>query len=267
MLSSCEYDSFEEESGLGGVQGTEQNPFTRLDNSLQGSAGTEEDAGVFNIPVENIFPVETNVTVTYALGGTAIFGEDYTIAGATASGGEITIEFDKSSVGVSVANIGIEIINDCDIEGSETVTIQLTDTKAEDGTPFNTGQGDLHTFVEVTIADVESVVGFGAMSSAYTDTLAIDTVAVEFGISDFNAACPPSYEVLVDGSTTSTTFDLLTTALSFDGSSANLAVEVEISSDADTSDDTIVLKVAETTDTGIVISSDTHTINITDSDQ
>ncbi|MCH2083389.1 MAG: hypothetical protein MK226_13440, partial [Saprospiraceae bacterium] len=82
-----------------------------------------------------------------------------------------------------------------------------------------------------------------------------------------NAACPPSYEVLVDGSTTSTTFDLLTTALSFDGSSANLAVEVEISSDADTSDDTIVLKVAETTDTGIVISSDTHTINITDSDQ
>ncbi|MCH2085060.1 MAG: hypothetical protein MK226_21930, partial [Saprospiraceae bacterium] len=51
MLSSCEYDSFEEESGLGGVQGTEQNPFTRLDNSLQGSAGTEEDAGVFNIPV------------------------------------------------------------------------------------------------------------------------------------------------------------------------------------------------------------------------
>ena len=32
LFSSCEYDSFEEESGLKGVEGTEQNPFIRLDN-------------------------------------------------------------------------------------------------------------------------------------------------------------------------------------------------------------------------------------------
>lgn len=266
LFSSCEYDSFEEESGLKGIEGTEQNPFIRLDNSLQGSAAVAEDGGL-SIELQNLFPVETDVTVTYSLGGTATFGEDYTISGATASGGDIVVPFDASIVGISTAGLVIDVINDCIIEEAETITIELTDAKADDGSAFDVGQGDLHKSVTVTLSDVESVVGFGAMTSAYTDTLAIDTVSIEFGIADFNAACPPSYEVTVDGSTTSTSFDLLTTALSFDGSSANLTIDVEISADADTNDDTIVLKVAETTNTGIVISSDTHTINITDGDQ
>ena len=267
MLSSCEYDSFEEESGLGGVQGTEQNAFVRLDNSLQGSASAAEDDGVLSITVENIFPVETNVTVTYSLDGTATFGEDYTIAGATATGGDIAVIFDQSTVGTSVANIDIEIIDDCITEEGETIVLELVDAKADDGTAFNVGQGDLHKSVTIALSEVEPVVGFAAMSTEYTDTEPVDTVSVAVGIADFNAACPPSYEVTVDGSSTSTSFDLLTTELVFDGTTANLVVEVEISADADTDNDTVVLKITETTSTGIQISSDTHTINITDSDQ
>jgi hypothetical protein len=267
LFSSCEYDSFEEESGLKGVEGTEQNPFIRLDNSLQGSAAVGEDDGGISIEIQNLFPVETDVTVTYSLGGTATFGEDYTISGATASGGDIVVPFDASTVGISTAGLSIDIINDCDIEEGETIVLELVDAKADDGSAFDVGQGDLHKAVTIALNEVESVVGFAAMSTEYTDTEPVDTVSVAVGIADFNAACPPSYEVTVDGSSTSTSFDLLTTELVFDGTTANLVVEVEISADADTDNDTVVLKIAETTSTGIQISSDTHTINITDSDQ
>jgi hypothetical protein len=267
LFSSCEYDSFEEESGLKGVEGTEQNPFIRLDNSLQGSAAVGEDDGGISIEIQNLFPVETDVTVTYSLGGTATFGEDYTISGATASGGDIVVPFDASTVGISTAGLSIDIINDCTIEEGETIVLELVDAKADDGSAFDVGQGDLHKAVTIALNEVESVVGFAAMSTEYTDTEPVDTVSVAVGIADFNAACPPSYEVTVDGSSTSTSFDLLTTELVFDGTTANLVVEVEISADADTDNDTVVLKIAETTSTGIQISSDTHTINITDSDQ
>ncbi|MEL7004026.1 MAG: hypothetical protein AAFN93_14990 [Bacteroidota bacterium] len=41
---------------------------------------------------------EADIVVTYTLSGTATFGTDYTIAGATASGGSVTIIDDRSDV-------------------------------------------------------------------------------------------------------------------------------------------------------------------------
>jgi hypothetical protein len=265
LFFSCEYDSFEDEGALSGIEGTEQNPFVRIDNTLQGSAAADETDGSIAITLENIFPTEDDVTVNYSLGGTATFGEDYMIAGASATGGSITIPWEET-FGIATEDLVIDVMYDCVADAGETIVLTLTSAQGADGRQFNVGQGSLHGSVEIALGDVIPTGGFNTAATEYTDTEAVDTVSVAVSVTDFNADCPPTLEVSVDASSTADAADynVLNTELVFDGSAATLLVEVEIFSDADMDDETIVLNVAETSSTILEVSTAQHTINITD---
>ncbi len=155
-LASCEYDSYSEEAALSGIE--TQDPFVRFDNSLTGGVAVEEDTMAVvetSIRVEFTFPIETDVTIDYSLKGTATFGEDYEIDGATAQGGSITISHDPAALAISSAQLVISVLPDMIAEGGETIEIELTGATAADNTTLNVGQGPLHGAVTVNIADAQ----------------------------------------------------------------------------------------------------------------
>ncbi|MEN0004552.1 MAG: hypothetical protein AAF798_10420 [Bacteroidota bacterium] len=268
LFVACEYDSFEEEGALSGIEGTEQNPFVRLDNTLQGSASVDEGDGTLGITVENLFPTETDVTVAYELGGTATFGEDYTIAGATATGGTIDIIWDADAFGIALEDIVIEVIDDCAVETGETITIALTSATAANGRAYDVGQGSLHREVTVSLGDVEPVVGFNAEGSVVTDTLNMDTVAINVVVSDFNDGCDDiELSVEVDDASTADAadYELLTTEILFDGSGLAVPIEVIINADAvNEMEETIILNIQKVSSGSSSIGTGQHTITIRD---
>lgn len=97
------------------------------------------------------------ITVNYSLGGDAQFGTDYSIDGATASGGSVVIEPDDSDFGaVNFANIVVQILQDSIQDGDKMLTISLLDAQGASGA-IAVGRGGKDFLKEATviIADVD----------------------------------------------------------------------------------------------------------------
>ncbi len=113
------------------------------ENSLE--VDVDENAGSTSVTLEALTTVDINVN--YSLGGTAVYGVDYTITGATSAGGSATIN--PGSPGVT--NLDIQILTDTAEDGDKTIVITLVDASQADGTPFTIKAGTS----TVTIADVD----------------------------------------------------------------------------------------------------------------
>lgn len=104
---------------------------------------------------------DSDVTVTYTLGGTAVFGTDYTIAGATAAGGTVIIVPNVEEAGnPSTLDLDVVILDNTDIsaDDAEPKTIEITltgasDTKESELTLGEDGELDVAT---ITIGDNDS---------------------------------------------------------------------------------------------------------------
>ena len=156
LLVGCDYESFEEESALVNLQ--QGNRFVRLDNSIVGNAleatVSEEDT-TFSVAVANPFNSGSDVTVSYSLGGTAEYGEIYTIDGASASGGDIVLPFQENaeSVQISQEDIVINFLVDTLLTAPQTIELTLTGASASGGESFDVGQGDLFGNVTITLVN------------------------------------------------------------------------------------------------------------------
>lgn len=108
--------------------------YTILDNDAtpqvsfsQSSSSGEESTSTVNLAVNLSAVSGLNVTVEYTLGGTATYGDDYSVSGSS-----ITIPAGSSS-----GNIVLNVTNDAIEEGNETVIVTLTNTtNATKITPF-----------------------------------------------------------------------------------------------------------------------------------
>lgn len=117
---------------------------------------------------------DTDVTVTYTLGGTAVFGTDYTIAGATATGGTATIIPNVEGDGdPSTLDLDIVILDNTDVAGEddEAKTIEITLTGAsdnkEDELTLGVGGDDDLTVTTITINDNDTdYVSFASTSES-----------------------------------------------------------------------------------------------------
>ena len=98
-----------------------------------------------------------NIIVTYSLGGTATFGEDYLIPGATTSGGTVTIEHKPSDINnFDNGTISVELVADqAADETNETIVITLV-SATRDGESVAVGRGgtDYGKIATVTIENV-----------------------------------------------------------------------------------------------------------------
>ena len=156
MLVACDYESFEEETALSGLQ--EGNPFVRL---LTGGADGTAETTVsptstgFAVSVESQVVRDADVTVNYTLGGSAAYGTVYEIDGASAAGGSVTIPFDDGAGGTSFTSedININFLVDTLLNGPETIVVELADATATNGVSVDAGQGPLRKSLTITLVN------------------------------------------------------------------------------------------------------------------
>ena len=158
LVVSCDYDSYEDEKAL--TELDFGNRFVRLVTG--GAAGTTEfvvsegTPGLIPVLIENLFSTGEDVTVEYGLGGTAVFGEDYTIEGASASGGTVTVlddNDDPENTSPATGLIAIELFVDTLESGPKTIIVELLSADSPDGEVYELGQGDLRQSTTINLVN------------------------------------------------------------------------------------------------------------------
>ncbi|UZR93384.1 hypothetical protein [Chondrinema litorale] len=118
---------------------------------------TEEDGSValrIEVPTGSL----SDVNVTYTFSGTAVFGTDFTVEGASASGGSTTIVIDKAEFNdTDGVDIDITLLTDGVADGDKTLSITLESAQNTDGLSFAVGRGgtELLKTANVIITDID----------------------------------------------------------------------------------------------------------------
>ncbi len=163
----------------------------------------EGDTGVA-LNVEIPTGTETDVTINFEFGGTAIFGTDFTCAGCTSAGGSVVIvpdPGDDPADEIDNTDILIDLLTDQNQDGNKTLTVTLVSASNGQGS-VNVGRGgtDLLRTQTVNISDIDcgdvaglyNVTGtilvddFGSGPYAYDDRIALADCSLEgeYGIAD-----------------------------------------------------------------------------------
>ena len=126
-------------------------------NATLDDFAADEDDGVVEIIVENPTGTLSDITVNYALSGSAVFGTDYNIEGASAAGGSFTIRPNSGAVNeTNRTTLVVELLTDGVADGEKTITLTLSDASNSEGTvAVGRGGTDLLKTANVVIADVD----------------------------------------------------------------------------------------------------------------
>lgn len=117
-----------------------------------------EDDGSVSLSVEVPTGSLSDVTVNYEFSGSAVFGTDFTVEGASAAGGSVVIVLDKANfTSFQNADIDITLLTDDVVDGQKTLTLTLTSAQNASGDTFAVGRGgtDLLRTANVIISDID----------------------------------------------------------------------------------------------------------------
>ena len=121
---------------------------------------TDEEGGEVELNIEIPTGNLLDITVTYSLSGSAVFGTDFNIEGASASGGQITIEHKQSTdpddAEPDNVDIVVEILTDDVADGDKTLTITLESASTSEGNiAVGRGGTNLLRSANIIISDVD----------------------------------------------------------------------------------------------------------------
>lgn len=130
-------------------------PFVQIRNFLPLTVNENTTAAASrSVTVDVPVPVYADVHFTYDFeGSTAIFGEDFTIAGATELGGEATIEYDPDLYAIDGEILVITYLTDGIQDGNKTLVIRLVSASIN-GEPINVGRNGVARSKTITIRDI-----------------------------------------------------------------------------------------------------------------
>ncbi|CAH0999873.1 hypothetical protein LEM8419_01143 [Neolewinella maritima] len=158
FVASCDYDTYEDENAVTQLENGEK--FVRI---LTGGADGEQTVtvsettpGLIPVEVENLFAFGEDVTVEYGLGGSAAFGADYTVEGASASGGTVVVNAENDDAednSPSTGVIEIELFVDTLVNGPETIIVELLSAATPSNTTINVGQGSLRKTLTINLVN------------------------------------------------------------------------------------------------------------------
>lgn len=116
-----------------------------------------ENAGTVNLIIECPTGTQSDISVSYTLSGNAVFGTDYTISGAQASGGNITIRPNVNDIqSPDRSTISISILTDNVVDGDKTITVTLSSaSNAEGSLAVGRGGTDYLKSANIIIADID----------------------------------------------------------------------------------------------------------------
>jgi hypothetical protein len=116
-----------------------------------------ENGGPVSLVVECPTGTQSDITVSYSLSGNAIFGTDYMINGAQASGGNVIIKPNANDIqNPDRGAISVTLLTDGVIDGQKTITITLIDASNATGTlAVGRGGTDYLKTATIVINDVD----------------------------------------------------------------------------------------------------------------
>ena len=120
---------------------------------------TDEEEGSEDVSVEIPGGTLSDVTVNYTFAGTAVFGTDFTVAGATSTGGTLVIALTTTpnQDGLPVnGDIVVNLLEDGVVDGDKTLEITIVSASNATG-ELAVGRGgtDLLRTAVVNISDVD----------------------------------------------------------------------------------------------------------------
>lgn len=128
------------------------------ENSTLDDIEVDEDEGTVTVTIESPTGTLVNITIDYTFGGNAVFGVDFDVAGATASGGTIVLEVDPTDVqNLDNVDLDVEILEDGVADGEKTLTISLASAIDADGNSISVGRGgtDFLKTATIIISDID----------------------------------------------------------------------------------------------------------------
>ena len=166
-------------------------------NTTIAAVETDENGGSVSFNVEIPTGTESDVTVNFVFGGTAVYGTDFTCDGCSSAGGSVVITPDDGADPANVidnVDILIDLLTDDFQDGDKTLDITLTSASNADG-EVSVGRGgtDLLKTRTINISDIDcgevaglyNVTGvilvddFGSGPYSYQDRIALADCSTE----------------------------------------------------------------------------------------
>lgn len=140
-----------------------------------------EDGGSTSVIVEHPTEIFSDVTVNYSLGGTAVFGVDYTIEGATAAGGSMTISSERGDESLTYqGSFTVTALDNIIVDEDKTVILTLTSASNSEGDiAIGRGGKEFQREAIVNIINDECASEYGGMYTVSTTYMQIDTNIVD----------------------------------------------------------------------------------------
>ncbi|HCM75688.1 MAG TPA: hypothetical protein DIS90_04865 [Cytophagales bacterium] len=114
----------------------------------------------------------SDITVSYSFSGSAVYGTDFTIAGATAAGGTVIIkQRNGDNNDFDFGNIVVTLLTDAVADGTKDLIITLTSAVNADGQTFAVGRGGTDVLRSATfnISNVDLTLSFASSSASLTE--------------------------------------------------------------------------------------------------
>ena len=125
----------------------------------------ESEGSTVNLQVEAPAGTLEDITVSYSFGGDAVFGVDFNVAGATATGGTVTITHNINQAGTAETggvaftdrgNIAVELLTDGVVDGDKVLTLTLTSaSRGSETIAVGRGGEDFLRVATINIADAD----------------------------------------------------------------------------------------------------------------
>ncbi len=150
------------------VEATIMDDDTAQASFASAAASVGEAVGTANARVNFAPALASDITLSYALSGTAARGNDYGITGVTSNTGTLDV-----ASGATSATIPVTITDDSVVEGSETIILTL-----QDGTGYSVGSPNGHT---LTITDNDTAqASFASATASVGEAAGTANVTVNF---------------------------------------------------------------------------------------
>ncbi|MEM1123215.1 MAG: hypothetical protein AAGJ18_22430 [Bacteroidota bacterium] len=126
-------------------------------DAFMDDVAVSESDGSTDLVIETPTGTLSDVTINYSFGGSAVFGEDFSVAGASASGGTIVLVTKPSDIFFNDrVDLTVDLLTDGVVDGEKTLTITLESaSNAEGDVAVGRGGLDFLKTATVVIADVD----------------------------------------------------------------------------------------------------------------
>ncbi|RNC85300.1 MAG: YHYH protein [Balneola sp.] len=242
------------------IQDNDEEPFSAEVEILSSITALSEGDGNVTITVELS---ESNTSggslqIPYTVSGTATSGSDF-----TALSGTVSIDEDESS-----ATFDVSIIDDSDIEDSETIILEIDESNLPDGVSLGT-----ESELTITISDNDIFSANATITASTTSVTEGDasiTVTVELSASNISGGSLQIPYTVSGTATSGSDFTALSGTVTINEDESSTTFDVSIIDDSDIEDsETIILEIDESNlPDDISLGSETDvTITILDNDE